>query len=98
MKTILFIVIGLVITAMIVLANTIRKLIKQVKFTEELVDLEKNFIRERPVNYQNYIYIRGKFDELRSWRVKNERFDEAWELFKDKYLEYFVRDSFRRVG
>jgi hypothetical protein len=65
--------------------------------TEELAYLE-SYLKEKPVNVQNYLFIRGKFDELRNYRIRSERLDKAWDYFKDKYLEYFVQDSFRKVG
>jgi hypothetical protein len=97
MKIILFIAIALVVTIMIVFARTVTRLTRGMRFTEELIYLD-DYLKQRPINYQNYLFIRGKFDELRNYRIRSERLDKAWDYFKDKYLEYFVQDSFRKVG
>jgi len=97
MKIILFIAIALVVTIMIVFARTVTRLTRGMRFTEELIYLD-GYLKQRPINYQNYLFIRGKFDELRNYRIRSERLDKAWDYFKDKYLEYFVQDSFRKVG
>ena len=76
MKIILFIAIALVVTIMIVFARTVTRLTRGMRFTEELIYLD-DYLKQRPINYQNYLFIRGKFDELRNYRIRSERLDKA---------------------
>jgi hypothetical protein len=84
------------VTILVLVANRIQRLTRGMKLTEELAFLEA-YLQQKPVNVRNYLFIRGKFDELKAYRIKNKQLDKLWNIFFNKYYEYFVEATIRKV-
>ena len=94
----LFIILAtlLSVTVMVLVAGRIQYLTREMNLTEELAYLE-SYLQQKPVNVRNYLFIRGKFDELKAYKIPNKQLDKLWNIFFNKYYEYFVEATIRKV-
>ena len=94
----LFIILAtlLSVTVMVLVAGRIQYLTREMNLTEELAYLE-SYLKEKPVNVRNYLFIRGKFDELKAYKIPNKQLDKLWNIFFNKYYEYFVEATIRKA-
>ena len=84
------------VTILVIVAGRVQHLTREMNLTEELAYLE-SYLKEKPVNVRNYLFIRGKFDELKAYKIPNKQLDKLWNIFFNKYYEYFVEATIRKV-
>ena len=82
------------VTILVIVAGRVQHLTREMNLTEELAYLE-SYLKEKPVNVRNYLFIRGKFDELKAYKIPNKQLDNLWNIFFNKYYEYFVEATIK---